>query len=153
MESKQKALLAGNFAADKKAKRIVILEMKKLMSITDYFVICSGTSSVHLEAVTDGIVEGLAKERVKPLGIEGSKFLNWILVDYGDIIVHVFRDEAREFYRLEKLWGDARRIERKQKLTTEKTKRKRKKQNNHEEHEKTETLKKEETKRQKNNHR
>ena len=113
MESKQKALLAGNFAADKKAKRIVILEMKKLMSITDYFVICSGTSSVHLEAVADGVIEGLAKNKEKPLGIEGSKFLNWILLDYGDIVVHIFRDEAREFYRLEKLWGDAGKIRRK----------------------------------------
>ena len=112
LESKQKALLAGKFAADKKAMRIVILEMKKLMSITDYFVICSGTSSVHLEAVADGIVEGLAKDKEKPLGIEGSKFVNWILLDYGDIIVHIFRDEAREFYRLEKLWGDARKIRR-----------------------------------------
>ena len=113
MESKQKALLAGKIAAHKKARRIVILEMGKLMSITDYFVICSGTSSVHLEAVADGIIEGLAKDKEKPLGIEGSKFVNWVLLDYGDIIVHVFRDEAREFYRLEKLWGDARKIRRK----------------------------------------
>ncbi len=115
LKSKDKALRIAEFAAQKKAQRIVILGMKRLTAITDYFVICSGTSSVHLEAIADGIMEGLAKEKIKPLGVEGSKFLSWVLLDYGEVIIHIFRQDAREFYRLESLWGDAKRIRRKRK--------------------------------------
>lgn len=112
MESKEKALQIGDLASHKKAKGIVILEMKKVTPITDYFVICSGNSLVHLEAIADGIIEGLAKEKIKPLATEGSKFSNWLLIDYGDVIVHIFREEARSFYRLENLWGDAKKLRR-----------------------------------------
>ncbi len=110
MEAKEKALLAGELASQKKAEDIVVLEMKKVTNLTDYFVICSGTSSVHLEAVTDGIIEGLAREKIKPLGTEGSRASNWFLIDYGDVIIHVFREEARIFYRLENLWGDTKKV-------------------------------------------
>jgi len=109
----EKALKAGDLAHQKKAQDIVILEMKKLTAVTDYFVICSGTSSVHLEGIADGIMEGLAKSRIKPLGVEGTSFSNWILIDYGDVVIHIFRTEARIFYRLENLWGDARKKRRK----------------------------------------
>ena len=113
MKAQEKALKVGDLAHQKKAKDIVILEMKELTTVTDYFVICSGTSFVHLEAIADGIIEGLTKDRIKPLGVEGASFSNWILMDYGDVVIHIFRKEARVFYRLENLWGDAKKIRRK----------------------------------------
>ena len=113
MDSKKKALLIGDFASKKKAKKIITLELKKLTGLTDYFVICSGTSNVHLEAIAEGIREGLRKKKIKPFGIEGNRFANWILMDYGEVIVHIFREEARNFYRIENLWGDAKKVRRK----------------------------------------
>ena len=84
--------------------------MQGLSTITDYFVICSGASTTQVKAIEEQI-EGKFKEmRVKPLGIEGLTYNHWVLMDYGDVIIHIFEEETRAFYELEKLWVDAKRI-------------------------------------------
>ncbi|MBI4687956.1 MAG: ribosome silencing factor [Nitrospirae bacterium] len=96
--------------SDKKAKDIVILEMKSLTSFADYFVICSGENPVHIKALSEEIEERLSKNKVRPMGVEGLGAARWVLMDYGDIIVHIFDEDTRDFYQLEKLWLDAPKI-------------------------------------------
>lgn len=107
VNSCQIALWAREAAVSKKANDTVILEMKGLSFITDYFVITSGTSNVHMKAIADAIEERLDKERVKIDHIEGYREAKWVLLDYGDVIVHIFSESVRRFYDLENLWGDA----------------------------------------------
>jgi ribosome-associated protein len=104
------AKLAAKRAEEKKAKDIVILEMKKVTTFTEYFVIVSGNSNIHVQSITDGILEELKKKKILLNHIEGYKEANWILLDYGEVIVHVFQREIRDYYQLEELWGDAKRI-------------------------------------------
>lgn len=82
-----------------------------MTTITDYFVICSGESTTQVKAITEQIQEIFNDFKIKPLGIEGLSYSHWVLLDYGDVIVHVFEDETRSFYELEKLWIDAKRVE------------------------------------------
>ncbi len=84
--------------------------MKDLVIYTDYFVICSGESTTQVKAIAEHIEEGFLKRAIKPLSIEGLSYAHWVLMDYGDIIVHVFEEETRAYYELEKLWLDAPRI-------------------------------------------
>ncbi|MFZ5997517.1 MAG: ribosome silencing factor [Nitrospirota bacterium] len=100
----------ANAALDKKAKETLILELKGLTVIADYFVICSGESTTQVKAIADHIEEVLRQQGIKPQGIEGAEYAHWILMDYGDVIVHVFEEETRAFYELEKFWLDAPRI-------------------------------------------
>ncbi len=111
LESIEKARLAASAALDKKAKDVVILELKDLSIITDYFLICSGESTTQVKAIADNIEERLRREAVRPSGIEGYNLSQWVLMDYGDLVVHVFEEERRAFYELEKLWLDAPRVE------------------------------------------
>jgi ribosome-associated protein len=90
----------------KKADDIVLLDLKKLSSVTDYFVICSVGSDVQARVVADAVLEGL-KERGVVLHVEGYESARWILIDCFDVVLHVFRPEVRSFYGLERLWGDA----------------------------------------------
>ena len=93
--------------SDKKGKDILLLEVGELLPITDYFILASGGSTTQVRAIFDG-VEGKMKEQgILPLRVEGQREGRWILLDYGDVIVHVFHEEEREFYGLERLWGDA----------------------------------------------
>lgn len=95
-------------AADaKKAEDIVILKLSGISSITDYFLICSGQSIRQCQTITDAIEENLSGAGVKPLSVEGKAAARWILMDYGDVIVHIFQQETRDFFDLERLWGDA----------------------------------------------
>lgn len=94
-------------ASAKKAERIVVLDLRGIASFTDYFVICSGTSTRQVQAIADEIVEKLKAEGTRPLHIEGYTVAAWILIDYGDLVVHIFEQQAREFYDLERLWRDA----------------------------------------------
>lgn len=96
---------------DKKAVDVVMLDVERLLTITDYFVIATGTSRIHAQSLTDAVEEALAKIERKPLRREGKAEGEWILLDYGDFVVHVFQQSARDFYGLERLWGDAERIE------------------------------------------
>ena len=92
---------------EKKAEHIVVLDLRDVSSFTDYFVIMQGNSKRQNMAIYESIEQTLKKENIKPLSIEGRKNAEWILMDYGYFIIHVFSKEAREYYYLEKLWGDA----------------------------------------------
>ncbi|MFN3740110.1 MAG: ribosome silencing factor [Thermodesulfovibrionales bacterium] len=111
VRSIDKAKRVYELATDKKARDIVILELKDLTILTDYFIICSGDSTTQVRAIVEHIEENLGKAGLKPLSIEGLSYSHWVLMDYGDIIVHVFEEETRHYYELEKLWLDAPRIE------------------------------------------
>ena len=84
--------------------------MINLTTITDYFVICSGESTTQVKAITEQIKEKFEEANMRPLSIEGLKHSHWVLMDYGDIIIHVFENETRMYYELEKLWIDAKRV-------------------------------------------
>jgi ribosome-associated protein len=94
-------------ASDKKARDIVIMDMKGISSSTDYFVVCSANTATQVRAIADNIEEELAKEGVAFNHKEGYREGEWVLLDFGDVIAHVFMQEAREYYALERLWGDA----------------------------------------------
>lgn len=94
----------------KKAKETLVLELKDLAIFTDYFVICSGESTTQVKAIAEHIEAEFMKNAIKPLSMEGLRYAHWVLMDYGDVIVHVFEDETRAYYELEKLWLDAPRI-------------------------------------------
>jgi ribosome-associated protein len=96
-----------DLASDKKASDIVLLEIGGLTTLADYFVIASGQSERQLKAIADGITEALRDEGVKPIGREGSSNAHWLLIDYGNVIVHVMAPPERDFYQLERLWAEA----------------------------------------------
>lgn len=101
----------AKLADSKKAIDPIILEVKGLTDITDYFVICSGTSKRQIETIADFIVEKIGKKGVKPLHYESDSQGIWTVLDYFDVIVHIFNEETRDYYRLEQLWGDAKKIQ------------------------------------------
>jgi len=122
MDSKKLALLCREFADNKKAENIVILDVRDLSSVTDYFVIASGTSEPHLRAIVEEITDRLRDDSgIRPLRTEGSVRDTWVVLDFFDVIVHVMRADARERYDLESLWGDAARVKTKKKSVKEKT--------------------------------
>jgi ribosome-associated protein len=98
-------------AVDKKAQDVIILEIKELTSLADFFVICSGKSDRQVQSIAGNIELILKERRILPLGIEGMREGRWVLMDYGDVIIHIFYAPVREFYDLERLWGDAPRVE------------------------------------------
>ena len=100
----------SKIAGDKKALDIVILELKGLTDLSDYFVICSGMSSKQIKAIADSVDEVLTKKGIKSLHYEIDTDCKWVILDYVNVIVHVFDEETRHFYKLEQLWGDAKRI-------------------------------------------
>ncbi len=89
---------------DMKAREVTVLDVRGKTSVTDYMVVASGTSERHVHALADHVVETMAAHRIKPLGVEGEHSRDWVLVDLGDVIVHVMLPETRQFYQLEKLW-------------------------------------------------
>jgi ribosome-associated protein len=99
-----------DFAEDKKAADIVLLDLTGLTTIADAFVICSGGSERQLEAIADGIIEGLRAEKVRPIGREGTASSHWVLVDFGSVVVHIFTPPERDYYSLEKHWAEARTV-------------------------------------------
>lgn len=101
------ALSAAQLAYDTKAEDIMVLDLTKLPSFTDYFVICSGTSDRQVQAICDRIHRTLKEKGQFPLGIEGRDKAHWILMDYGPVVVHIFYSETREHYAIERFWGDA----------------------------------------------
>jgi ribosome-associated protein len=104
------ALLAAKAADGKKAFDLLVLDLRGLTSITDYFVICSASNVTQIGAITDGIGHALASEGIRPSHIEGGPESTWVLMDYGDAVVHIFDEVTRSYYSLERLWGDAPRI-------------------------------------------
>ncbi|MDH3670158.1 MAG: ribosome silencing factor [Gammaproteobacteria bacterium] len=89
---------------DSKGRDIRVLDVQKLTDITDFMVIVSGTSSVHIRSMTDKLVEAMHKQNLRPVGIEGADPGDWVLIDCGDVVVHLMRPQTRDFYNLEKLW-------------------------------------------------
>ena len=98
-------------AGAKKASAIIVLDLRKTGAFTDYFLICTGTNPRQVHAIADGIEEALKAVKVRPAHVEGYERAEWVLLDYFDFIVHVFSSNARQFYGLERLWGEATRIE------------------------------------------
>jgi ribosome-associated protein len=94
-------------ADDRKAIDLKVLHLEKVTDFTDYFLICSGTSERQVQAIADSVLERLREEKVRPLHMEGYNRGQWVLLDYGDFVVHIFQEEPRKFYALERLWGDA----------------------------------------------
>jgi ribosome-associated protein len=105
--SKERARIIAQAAYDTKAVDLSVLDLGKLSAFADYFVIASGTSDRQVQAISDRILEALKKAGVHPLGVEGFQKGHWVLIDCGSVIAHVFYEEARAFYGLDKLWGDA----------------------------------------------
>lgn len=101
------ARLAGSLALEKKGFDVKILKLKSISSVCDYFVISSGAADQQVKAIARAIFDGLAKLGHKPVYREGMNEGNWILLDYIDVVVHIFYEPTRQFYALEKLWGDA----------------------------------------------
>ena len=94
-------------AEDLKAKGLRVLELSGISSLADYFLVCSGTSERQVQAIADAVLQRLRGERVRPHHVEGYQAGRWVLLDFGDFVVHVFDEETRSFYALEKLWADA----------------------------------------------
>jgi ribosome-associated protein len=98
----------ARFAADKKALDVLQLDLRGVLDYTDYFLICSGNTARQTKAIHDGILQGLKHEHdTLPRRVEGASRADWILMDYLDVVVHIFTPQTREFYRLEELWGEA----------------------------------------------
>jgi ribosome-associated protein len=108
MDSKKLALLCRDLAENRKAENLVVLDVRTVSSVTDYFVIASGTSEPHLRAITEEITDKLrAEHNVRPRAVDGTLQTAWVVLDFFDVIVHVMRADVRERYNLEGLWGDA----------------------------------------------
>ena len=103
--------LVARCADDKKAQDILVLRLSAITEFTDYFVICSGTSTRQTQAIADEITDQLKKVKVRPLHTEGYNSGEWILIDYGIFVVHIFTEKSRQFYDLERLWRDAERVD------------------------------------------
>jgi ribosome-associated protein len=111
LESIRKAQLIAAASKDKKAKDVLILEIKDLSIIADYFVITSGESTTQVRAIVDNIEDKLREKGLRPAGLEGYTLNQWVLMDYSDVIAHIFQEETRKFYEIEKLWLDAPRMD------------------------------------------
>jgi ribosome-associated protein len=98
-------------AEDKLAVDVTVLDLRKAAGFTDYFVICSAQNARQIHAIADAVVEALAAHGVKPAHVEGYDRTEWVLLDYFDFVVHIFKPETRMFYGLERLWGNAERVE------------------------------------------
>lgn len=107
MNSEQLSRHIAELSLAKKAEDVIIMDLKELTSVTDYFVICSGDSDMQVKAISDHLSEELKKQKIRVWHVEGYQSLNWILMDLVDVVVHIFKPEVRKFYALEKLWGDA----------------------------------------------
>ncbi|MBI3757745.1 MAG: ribosome silencing factor [Deltaproteobacteria bacterium] len=106
-QSWERALCCAQAALDKKAYDLVILEIGAHTSVADYFVICTGRSDIQVQTICRAVEEAMAKIKVRPLAIEGFTHGQWVLADFGDVVVHVFYETARDFYNLERLWSQA----------------------------------------------
>jgi ribosome-associated protein len=109
-ESRETALLCVRFALEKKAYDLVVLDVRGLTSLADFFVVCTGRSDTQVQAIAQSIDESLCKMGRHPISREGYGTGHWVLVDFADVIVHVFYEPVREYYDLERLWGHAPRL-------------------------------------------
>jgi len=107
LEAEKLAYKIANLGLEKKGKQIVVMDLRELAGVTDFFVIMTGDSDPQLKAISDHIIKKLREEKIRVYHKEGFQSLKWILIDYIDVVVHVFKGETREYYGLERLWGDA----------------------------------------------
>ena len=107
IDTLQKVREAVSAADDRKAVDLKVLHLGKVTDFTDYFIVCSGTSERQVQAIADSVQEKLRESKARPLHVEGYNRGQWVLMDYGDLVVHVFQEEPRRYYALERLWGDA----------------------------------------------
>ncbi len=98
---------AVELCQERKARELMVLDLRGLSDATDFFIIASGDSEVHVRAISEHLVEEMAKEGARAAGIEGSRAGRWVLLDYIDVVVHIFHPTVRQYYQLERLWGDA----------------------------------------------
>lgn len=110
MKALEIAYHCADAAEDKKAKDIVILDMRELTSVADYFMICAGLTERQTRAIADEILQRLRKKGIFCTHLDGEREGRWIVIDFVDVLVHIFSQETREFYQLERLWGDAEKI-------------------------------------------
>ncbi len=103
----QRALACAKYALERKAYDLVVLEVGALTSVADYFLLCTGRSDTQVQAIAQRIEEGLRAEGARPLSVEGYRNAHWVVLDYGDVLVHVFYEPVRAFYDLERLWSRA----------------------------------------------
>ena len=111
MTSQEKAVAIGTALLAKKASNVLVFDLREVSSFTDFFVLASGTSRRHVKALAEETLRAAREEGERALGVEGDPPGRWILVDLDDVVVHLFEPEAREFYGLERLWGEAERME------------------------------------------
>jgi len=107
LNSEQLSQFVAELSLEKKAEDVIIMDLREVTSITDYFVICSGDTDAQIKAICDHIREQLEQNDIKIWHVEGYQFLNWVLIDLVDVVIHIFRPEVRDYYGLERLWGDA----------------------------------------------
>ena len=107
IDSWDRAVLVSRFALERKAYDLVVMEVRDLTSIADYFIVCSGRSDRQVQSIAQGIEENLRGMGVRPHSVEGAARGQWLLMDFSDVIVHIFYEPVREFYDLEGLWSDA----------------------------------------------
>jgi ribosome-associated protein len=107
LPAERKVRRAARAALDKRATDLVVLDVQGISNVTDYFLVCSGKSTTHMETITDAIRAELKSDGVRPLHAEGVAESGWILLDCGDVLMHVFLEDTRAYYALERLWGDA----------------------------------------------
>ena len=105
--AERKVRRAARVALEKKALGVIVLDVQGVSNVADYFLVCSGKSTTHLQTISDAIREELKREGVRPLHAEGVAASGWLLLDYGDVLMHVFLEDTRAYYALERLWGDA----------------------------------------------
>lgn len=110
MTSLELAKKAAAVLDNKKAMRLNIIDIEKISSLADYFVIANGTGSTHVRSLADELEEKLKQEGIAPVRVEGYHSNSWVLLDYGNVVVHVFTQEARDFYDLDRLWADGEKI-------------------------------------------
>lgn len=106
----KKLALCIDLIEEKKAEEVLVFDIREISSISDYFLLCHGTSDRHVKAITDHLLETMKKSGFRALGVEGYPQARWVLIDFGDLVVHIFYEETRRFYDLERLWSHAAQI-------------------------------------------
>jgi ribosome-associated protein len=110
LDPAQMARAAADAASDKKASDVLLLDVREITTIADYFVICSGNNARQIQAIADAVDEALREQGARPFNREGVADTGWLLLDFGDIIVHIFGPTEREYYRIERLWSEAKTV-------------------------------------------
>ena len=111
MSALDKAKRIAELSLTKKAEEVIVINMEGISDVADQFVICHGDSEVQVKAIADAVIDGMRDQRIKPWHKEGYQYLRWILLDYGEVVVHVFLEPVREYYDIERLWIDAPRLD------------------------------------------